>query len=65
MPEAILPIAVYTGNTTYPKWVPGTSKWSRGKNSYIGRFYTDTVMVPKRFGDFSEYREATGTPRES
>ena len=40
-------------------------KWSRGKDWYIGRLYTDTRMVPIRFGDFSEYREATGTPREN
>ena len=37
----------------------------RGKYSYIGRLYTDTEMVPIRFRDFSEYREAIGTPRES
>ena len=40
----------------------GVSKWSRGKDWYIGRLHTDTEMVPKKIGDFSEYREATGTP---
>ena len=28
----------------------------------IGRLYTDTGMVPKKIGDFSEYWEVTGTP---
>ena len=43
----------------------GVSKWSRGKDSYIERLYTDTRMVLKKIGDLSEYREVTGTPRES
>ena len=43
----------------------GVSKWSIGKDWYIGRLYMDTGMVSIRFREFSEYREATGTPRES
>ena len=43
----------------------GVSKWLRGKYSYIGRLYTHTRMVPKRFGDFSEYRDVTRTLRGS
>ena len=43
----------------------GVSKWSRDKDWYIGRLYTDTGMVPERFGNFPEYREVTGTPWES
>ena len=43
----------------------GVSKWSRGKDRYIGRIYSDTGMVPKCFGYFLEYREVTGTSRRS
>ena len=50
---------------TRSRTLRGVSKWSRGKDSYIGRLYMDTGMVPKKIGDFLEYREFTGTPRES
>ena len=41
----------------------GVSKWSRGKDSYIGRLHSDIGMVPSDSGIFPEYREVTGTPR--
>ena len=43
----------------------GVSKWSRGKDWYIGRSYSDTGNVLECIGYLSEYREVTGTPRES
>ena len=43
----------------------GVSKWSRGKDRYIGRLYSDTGMVPKCFGYFSEYWEVTEIPQGS
>ena len=42
----------------------GVSKWSRGKDSYIGRLHLDIRMVASDSGIFSEYREVTGTPGE-
>ena len=42
----------------------GVSKWSRGKDSYIGRLHSNTGMVPKCFRYFSEYLEVTGPPGE-
>src|SRR3989337_3030123 len=42
----------------------GVTKWSRGKDSYIGRLHLDIGMVPSGSGIFSEYREVTGTPRK-
>src|SRR3990170_35357 len=40
-------------------------KWSRGKNSYIGRLHLDIEMVPSDSCIFPEYREVTGTPGRS
>src|SRR5215216_4250210 len=38
----------------------GVSKWSRGKDSYVGRLYSDIGMVPSDSGILSEYRGVTG-----
>ena len=41
----------------------GVSKWSRGKDSYIGRLYSDIGKVPSDSGIFrstGELREFTG-----
>ena len=41
----------------------GVSKWSRGKDSYIGRLYSDIGMVPSDSGIFLEYRRVMGIRR--
>ena len=43
----------------------GVSKWSRGKDSYIGRLHLDIGMVPSDSGIFPEYREVTRPPGRS
>ena len=47
----------------------GVSKWSRHKDWYIGRLYSDTGSVPGKFRDFSGvprgYRNPPVTPRYS
>src|SRR5215216_1995749 len=40
----------------------GVSKWSRGKDSYIGRLYSDIGMVPSDSGSLSEFQGVTGIP---
>ena len=39
------------------------SKWSKGKDSNIGRLHSDIRMVPFDSGIFPEYQEVNGTPR--
>ena len=43
----------------------GVSKWSRRKDRYIGRLYSDTRSVPEKFRIKPECRRVSGTPRGS
>ena len=40
----------------------GVSKWLRGKDWYIGRWYSDTGSVPKSIGYLSGYRKVFRAP---